>query len=69
MAFNFDQDMSMWLNEEMITVSAVNMYKEYFEIPFLENTKCFYRMVANKDLNESLIEYLTKVSIDLVKLK
>ncbi len=60
----------MWLNEEMITVSAVNMYKEYFEISFLENTKCFYRMIANKDLNESPIEYLTKASsIDLVKAK
>ncbi len=67
MAFNFDHDMPMWLNEEMITVAAVNMYKRYFEVPFLENTKRFYRIVANEGVNESLIEYLTKASIDLVK--
>ena len=64
MAFHFDKDMSMWLNEEMMTVSPVNMYKEWFEIPFLENTKRFYQMVANQDLNESLIDYVMKVSID-----
>ena len=64
MAFHFDKDMSMWLNEEMMTVSAVNMYKEWFETPFLENTKRFYQMVANQDLNESLIDYVMKVSID-----
>jgi hypothetical protein len=68
-AFNFDHDMPMWLNEEIITVSAVDMYKRYFEVPFLENTKRFYRIVANEGVNESLIEYLTKVSIDLVKAK
>ena len=48
----------------MMTVSPVNMYKEWFEIPFLENTKRFYQMVANQDLNESLIDYVMKVSID-----
>ncbi len=56
--------MTMWLNEQMITVSSVNMYEEWFETPFFEDTKRFYRMVASKDLNEALIEHLTKVSID-----
>jgi hypothetical protein len=55
---------SFVLNEEMITVSAVNMYKEWFEEPFLKIAKRFYQMVANNDLNEYQTEYLTKASVD-----
>ncbi len=56
--------MPVWFNEEPTTIPAGNIYKKWFEVPFLENTKQFYRMKANKDLNESLVEYLTKVSIN-----
>ncbi len=64
MTLNFDNDMPVWFNEEPTTIPAGNIYKKWFEVPFLENTKQFYRMKANKDLNESLVEYLTKVSIN-----
>jgi hypothetical protein len=63
--FNFDNDMPVWFNDEPTTARALNAYRDLFEIPFLQNTKRFYQIEANKHLaNESLIEYLRKMSID-----
>jgi hypothetical protein len=62
-AFNFDRDMPIWFEEEPNIATSVNIYKEWFEIPFLQSTEQFYRMEANKYHNDSLIEYLRKASI------
>ncbi len=63
--FNFDKDMPVWFYDQPTTITPLNVYKEFFEKPFLENTEQFYRIEASKHLaDESLIEYLTKVTID-----
>lgn len=64
MTFNFDNDMPVWLNEQPTTILAGNVYKEWFEKALLESTKLFYRMKANKNRHESIVEYLTKVIIN-----
>jgi hypothetical protein len=62
--FNFDNDMPVWFYEEPTTIPAGNIYEEWFEVPFLKNTKLFYQIKANKERHESLLEYLTEVSIN-----
>lgn len=43
-----------------------NVYEEYFEKQFLQDTKEFYRIEATKYLQQySVIEYLLKVILDL----
>ncbi|CAF3872290.1 unnamed protein product [Rotaria sordida] len=49
-------------NSDQITSSRLQIYKDYFEVPFLQHTKQFYRQKATDFLrHNSISEYFKKV--------
>ncbi|CAF3741694.1 unnamed protein product [Rotaria sp. Silwood1] len=56
------EDTSTQCNTHQITSPTLTIYKDYFEIPFLEETEQFYRLEAATFLtHNSVTEYLKKI--------
>ncbi|CAF4627532.1 unnamed protein product [Rotaria sp. Silwood1] len=60
----FTENSCVSITSYQITSPTLAIYKEYFEIPFLQDTERFYRLEAANFIREhnSVIEYLKKVA-------
>ncbi|CAF2832753.1 unnamed protein product [Rotaria sp. Silwood2] len=60
---DFEKNSSVPNSSDQITSPTLKIYKDYFEVPFLQYTEQFYRQEASNFLvHNSMSEYLKKVS-------
>jgi len=61
-AIDFPEVMHIWLDDSAIEVPQDNIYENYFENPFIQDTEKFHRSQARFDFEHgTILEYLEKV--------
>ena len=61
-AIEFRQDMFIWIDDQEVNVPKENIYENYFEKQFLQDTEQFYRLeAANFLAHKPVMEYLKRV--------
>jgi hypothetical protein len=59
---DFRQVMYIWRDDSVIEVPQDNIYENYFENPFIQDTERFHRSQARFDFEHgTILEYLEKV--------
>ncbi len=61
-AIDFPEVMFLWLDDQLISVPMEDIYENYFEKPFLQDTAKFYQSQIGFDFELAFIlQYLEKV--------